>query len=105
MLQVERHMQDGDYVVFNRQPTLHKMSMMCHQVKILPWSTFRMNLRYGFITYACWLMYNRIGFLKMMTDCSLLFGSNPGLPTFFTLFGYFHVLTYQVLKLEQNTEK
>ncbi|KAL4220549.1 DNA-directed RNA polymerase II subunit RPB1 [Mactra antiquata] len=41
---VERHMQDGDYVVFNRQPTLHKMSMMCHQVKILPWSTFRMNL-------------------------------------------------------------
>ena len=42
---VERHMQDNDYVVFNRQPTLHKMSMMCHMVKVLPWSTFRMNLR------------------------------------------------------------
>ena len=42
---VERHMQDNDYIVFNRQPTLHKMSMMCHKVKILPWSTFRMNLR------------------------------------------------------------
>lgn len=41
---VERHMKDGDYVVFNRQPTLHKMSMMCHKVKILPWSTFRLNL-------------------------------------------------------------
>ncbi|KAL4221062.1 DNA-directed RNA polymerase II subunit RPB1 [Mactra antiquata] len=41
---VERHMKDGDHVVFNRQPTLHKMSMMCHQVKILPWSTFRINL-------------------------------------------------------------
>ncbi|KAJ8310654.1 hypothetical protein KUTeg_012519 [Tegillarca granosa] len=41
---VERHMQDNDYIVFNRQPTLHKMSMMCHRVKVLPWSTFRMNL-------------------------------------------------------------
>ncbi|CAH1781896.1 unnamed protein product [Owenia fusiformis] len=41
---VERHMQDNDTVIFNRQPTLHKMSMMCHRVKILPWSTFRMNL-------------------------------------------------------------
>ncbi|OWF51528.1 DNA-directed RNA polymerase II subunit RPB1-like [Mizuhopecten yessoensis] len=41
---VERHMQDNDYVVFNRQPTLHKMSMMCHRVKVLPWSTFRLNL-------------------------------------------------------------
>ncbi|XP_061171699.1 DNA-directed RNA polymerase II subunit RPB1-like [Saccostrea echinata] len=41
---VERHMQDNDYVVFNRQPTLHKMSMMCHKVKVLPWSTFRLNL-------------------------------------------------------------
>ena len=39
-------MQDNDYIVFNRQPTLHKMSMMCHKVKVLPWSTFRMNLRY-----------------------------------------------------------
>ena len=42
---VERHMQDNDYIVFNRQPTLHKMSMMCHKVKVLPWSTFRLNLR------------------------------------------------------------
>jgi DNA-directed RNA polymerase II subunit RPB1 len=41
---VERHMIDGDFIVFNRQPTLHKMSMMGHLVKVLPWSTFRMNL-------------------------------------------------------------
>uniref|UniRef100_A0A0R3RGM9 DNA-directed RNA polymerase subunit n=6 Tax=Onchocercidae TaxID=6296 RepID=A0A0R3RGM9_9BILA len=41
---VERHMKDGDIIVFNRQPTLHKMSMMGHKVKILPWSTFRLNL-------------------------------------------------------------
>uniref|UniRef100_A0A8C8CMQ0 DNA-directed RNA polymerase subunit n=1 Tax=Oncorhynchus tshawytscha TaxID=74940 RepID=A0A8C8CMQ0_ONCTS len=41
---VERHMCDGDIIIFNRQPTLHKMSMMGHRVRILPWSTFRMNL-------------------------------------------------------------
>ena len=41
---MERHIWDGDLVVFNRQPTLHKMSMMGHRVKVLPWSTFRMNL-------------------------------------------------------------
>ena len=42
---VERHLRDDDLVIFNRQPTLHKMSMMGHRVKILPWSTFRLNLR------------------------------------------------------------
>lgn len=41
---MERHIRDGDLVIFNRQPTLHKMSMMGHRVKVLPWSTFRMNL-------------------------------------------------------------
>eukprot|EP00210_Caulerpa_lentillifera_P004539 g4331.t1 len=41
---VERHMMDGDIVLFNRQPSLHKMSMMGHKVKILPYSTFRLNL-------------------------------------------------------------
>lgn len=41
---VERHIVDGDYVVFNRQPTLHRMSMMGHKIKILPFSTFRLNL-------------------------------------------------------------
>ena len=42
--QVERHIIDDDLIIFNRQPTLHKMSMMGHRVKILPWSTFRLNL-------------------------------------------------------------
>ena len=41
---VERHMQDNDFVLFNRQPSLHKMSIMGHRVKILPYSTFRLNL-------------------------------------------------------------
>eukprot|EP00004_Rigifila_ramosa_P010589 TRINITY_DN224_c0_g1_i4.p1 TRINITY_DN224_c0_g1~~TRINITY_DN224_c0_g1_i4.p1 ORF type:complete len:1755 (+),score=386.55 TRINITY_DN224_c0_g1_i4:589-5265(+) len=41
---VERHLQDGDFVIFNRQPSLHKMSMMGHRVKVLPYSTFRLNL-------------------------------------------------------------
>mmetsp|Transcript_28017 Transcript_28017/g.66858 ORF Transcript_28017/g.66858 Transcript_28017/m.66858 type:complete len:1463 (-) Transcript_28017:1142-5530(-) len=42
--QVERHLQDGDVVLFNRQPSLHKMSMMGHVIKIMHYSTFRMNL-------------------------------------------------------------
>ncbi|XP_072286604.1 DNA-directed RNA polymerase II subunit RPB1-like [Pyxicephalus adspersus] len=41
---VERNMCDGDIVILNRQPTLHKMSMMGHRVRVLPWSTFRLNL-------------------------------------------------------------
>lgn len=44
---VERHLLDKDYVLFNRQPTLHKMSMMCHRIKIInndKLSTFRINV-------------------------------------------------------------
>jgi DNA-directed RNA polymerase II subunit RPB1 len=41
---VERHVISGDYVIFNRQPSLHKMSMMGHRVRVLPFSTFRLNL-------------------------------------------------------------
>lgn len=41
---VERHLKDGDYVVFNRQPSLHKMSMMGHKIRVMPYSTFRMNV-------------------------------------------------------------
>ncbi|RMF05021.1 DNA-directed RNA polymerase subunit A' [Candidatus Woesearchaeota archaeon] len=40
---VERHLMDGDIAVFNRQPSLHRMSMMCHRVKVLPDKTFRLN--------------------------------------------------------------
>ncbi|KAH8111472.1 beta and beta-prime subunits of DNA dependent RNA-polymerase [Phellopilus nigrolimitatus] len=41
---VERHLKNGDYVLFNRQPSLHKMSMMCHRIRLMPYSTFRLNL-------------------------------------------------------------
>ncbi len=41
---VERHIVDGDYIVFNRQPSLHKESMMGHRVRVMPYSTFRLNL-------------------------------------------------------------
>ena len=41
---VERHLMDGDIVLFNRQPSLHRMSMMAHEVKVLPHKTFRLNL-------------------------------------------------------------
>ena len=42
---VHRHMMDGDAVLFNRQPSLHRMSMMSHIVKIMKkGDTFRMNV-------------------------------------------------------------
>ncbi|ODQ68191.1 beta and beta-prime subunits of DNA dependent RNA-polymerase [Nadsonia fulvescens var. elongata DSM 6958] len=41
---VERHLMDNDPVLFNRQPSLHKMSMMAHRVRVMPYSTFRLNL-------------------------------------------------------------
>lgn len=41
--QVERHLQDGDIVLFNRHPSLHKGSLMAHYVRVLPGRTFRVH--------------------------------------------------------------
>ncbi|WP_048148943.1 DNA-directed RNA polymerase subunit A' [Palaeococcus ferrophilus] len=41
---VERHLMDGDIVLFNRQPSLHRMSIMAHRVRVMPYRTFRLNL-------------------------------------------------------------
>ena len=40
---VERHLEDGDVVLFNRQPSLHKLSILSHFVKVRPHRTFRLN--------------------------------------------------------------
>jgi DNA-directed RNA polymerase III subunit RPC1 len=40
---VDRHLIDGDIVLFNRQPSLHKLSILAHKVKVVPGRTFRMN--------------------------------------------------------------
>jgi len=40
---VERHLINGDISIFNRQPSLHRMSIMCHKVKIFPGKSFRLN--------------------------------------------------------------
>ncbi len=40
---VERQLIDGDVAIFNRQPSLHRISMMGHVVKVLPGRTFRIN--------------------------------------------------------------
>ena len=43
--QVERHLIDGDLVIFNRQPTLHRPSMMGHFVRVMANAkSFRLNL-------------------------------------------------------------
>ena len=41
---VERHLRDGDIVLFNRQPSLHRLSIMAHEIKVMPYKTFRLNL-------------------------------------------------------------
>ena len=41
---VNRNLMDGDYVLFNRQPSLHRMSMMAHRVKVMKGNTFRLNV-------------------------------------------------------------
>lgn len=40
---VERQLIDGDTVLFNRQPSLHRISIMCHSVRVLPGKTLRLN--------------------------------------------------------------
>jgi DNA-directed RNA polymerase subunit A' len=41
---IERHLVDGDIVLFNRQPSLHRMSILAHEVRVMPAKTFRINL-------------------------------------------------------------
>jgi DNA-directed RNA polymerase subunit A' len=41
---VEKQLEDGDWSLFNRQPSLHRMSMMGHRVRVMPYKTFRLNL-------------------------------------------------------------
>jgi DNA-directed RNA polymerase subunit A' len=48
---LERQLQDGDIALFNRQPSLHRISIMAHKVKVLPGKTFR-------ITYPATIPYN-----------------------------------------------
>jgi len=40
---VERQLVDGDVVLFNRHPSLHKASLMAHFVKVIPYKTFRIH--------------------------------------------------------------
>src|ERR671915_177109 len=40
---IERHLSENDIVIFNRQPSLHRMSIMAHYVRVLPYRTFRLH--------------------------------------------------------------
>ena len=40
---VNRHLLDNDLVMLNRQPSLHRMNIMAHRVKVLNYDTFRIN--------------------------------------------------------------
>lgn len=41
---VERKLMDGDILLLNRQPTLHKGSMIAQNIRIIPGKTIRLNL-------------------------------------------------------------
>lgn len=41
---IERHLRDGDVILFNRQPSLHRMSIMAHRVRVQPARTFTLNI-------------------------------------------------------------
>ena len=41
---VRRHLRDGDDVLINRQPSLHKYSVMAHRVRVMPGKTFRLHM-------------------------------------------------------------
>ena len=41
---VNRHLVNGDIILFNRQPSLHKMSMMAHRIRVMTGNTFRLNV-------------------------------------------------------------
>lgn len=76
---VERQLRDGDLVLFNRQPSLHKMSIMCHRAKIMSvGKTFRLNL-------SCTTPYNA-DFVSFFFPV-LFFVVVPKLTIFFFLTG------------------
>jgi DNA-directed RNA polymerase II subunit RPB1 len=78
---VDRHLIDGDLLLFNRQPTLHRPSFMCHAVKVMKGKTFRMNLStttpYNADTLNFLLFDPRINLLNSLTNiiyiCSPLY--------------------------------
>lgn len=54
---VERHLEDGDVVLFNRQPSLHRMSIMCHRVTKM---SFKFLNEHSFILTFCGIRFYRV---------------------------------------------
>ncbi|OHT06560.1 DNA-directed RNA polymerase III subunit rpc1 [Tritrichomonas foetus] len=41
---VDRHLMNDDIILFNRQPSLHRISVMVFRAKVMPWRTLRFNV-------------------------------------------------------------
>jgi DNA-directed RNA polymerase beta' subunit len=50
---VERHLRDDDYIIFNRQPSLHKMSIMGHKVKVTDNTVTVTSVTAGRLLFMC----------------------------------------------------
>ena len=57
---IERHLIDGDIVIFNRQPSLHRMSVMGHSIRVLPYRTFRLHPAVGTIVFTPYIVFDWI---------------------------------------------
>ena len=63
---VERHLRDGDVVLFNRQPSLHRMSIMAHRVRVMPWRCAAWPARpahSAIVAGGGWCLYSLVGTL------------------------------------------
>lgn len=61
---------DGDVVLFNRQPSLHKLSIMCHRARVQPQRTFRLVYNCGSQTF---LLRNPFETLNILRNPKTLF--------------------------------
>ncbi len=71
---IERQLKDGDPVLFNRQPSLHRMSIMCHRAKIMSeGKTFRLNLSCTTPYNADFVSFPHIFVIVLWTKTNLYF--------------------------------
>ncbi len=62
---VERHLMDGDIALFNRQPSLHRMSIMAHRVRVMPWR----SVHASYLLFRCFACHVTLGVILSPDTC------------------------------------
>ncbi len=92
---VERQLMDNDIVLFNRQPTLHRLSIMAHRVKVMPGKTLRIHVSAAFPYNADYdgdemnlhvpqTLESQAEAMYMMQPKHLILSARHGAPVFYT---------------------